>query len=319
MILGVMCAANTLVLVASNDASWGGVSGVYDDFYMSGVVEDRFLQSLDNDSANLSLGNCSGNGSANDSMNLSMLDPCFGPGSDNGVVDTNPIDVGNTTVVPEPFNSTTVMETTLIAITTTTGSILVPADTSTTTINNAQGTTTAQASSDGTSTTAQASNTTVVSDGTSDVLQVVMTIDGLDWNVLSANNSVLQPLKEALEVALAGQIDGVEPDDVECTLSPGSVQVVGQVSLPGSLSIDAASAQMNAATLSATFVTGVLAIVNSIPGISSAITGDLGVSGIVVSSIDPGSNDIQIELSADGASGTLMGLFSVVVVAFSVA
>lgn len=108
------------------------------------------------------------------------------------------------------------------------------------------------------------------------VVNVGMTVEGVDYAALSQNPRLLSDFKQAVTKAIAEEA-GVQSSAVKQNLSAGSVQVAATVSCPhGVTNTDLEATLKNSSTLGPR----VAAYVMAIPGINAVCTGQIGVTGI---------------------------------------
>lgn len=117
-------------------------------------------------------------------------------------------------------------------------------------------------------------------------------VNGVDYNQLISNPTLLSDFENAMKTQIAAQSGhGVTPDDVDLTLSPGSIAVEAAVNMPSGTS--ASDVQSDLCGSAATAGQDMAAAISNLPGMSAASTGTISAEvtaacGEATTTADPG-------------------------------
>jgi len=156
-----------------------------------------------------------------------------------------------------------------------------------------------------TSTHTSASKTTTASPPEAEapvpVVKVSMTVEGVDYAILSQNTSLLSSFKAAVSKGIADE-SGVPESAVTLALSAGSVKATATIHIPMGVNVDTLTSKMST---SSTLGASIADSVKALPGIAAVSNGPIGASGIVASKATEAANFV---MGVAGANTCPVGL-----------
>jgi len=111
------------------------------------------------------------------------------------------------------------------------------------------------------------------------VVNVSMTVEGVDYAILSQDTGLLSSFKAAVSKGIADE-SGVPESAVTMALSAGSVKATATIRIPMGVNVDTLTSKMST---SSTLGASIADSVKALPGIDAVSNGPIGASGIVAS------------------------------------